>query len=200
MEQNKTGTYKLAERILADARDLAEQTEMKANMSAMDIASESVEKCGDLRREFRRKREAAVQSVLDGSRTRALIDGRKAALKRKRVLIDSVFDRAYEALCALNPQRRSELCASLLRAETESGETIIPAAADRAVIEKILSDGTRVQAYPISIPQQFMFYMSAQYGASYPVITSVWHITFTVKLTKRKWKKPLMRRFFGAIQ
>jgi len=143
MEQNKTGTYKLAERILADARDLAEQTEMKANMSAMDIASESVEKCGDLRREFRRKREAAVQSVLDGSRTRALIDGRKAALKRKRVLIDSVFDRAYEALCALNPQRRSELCASLLRAETESGETIIPAAADRAVIEKILSDMNR---------------------------------------------------------
>lgn len=37
------------------------------------------------------------------------------------------------------------------------------------MIEKILSDGTRVQAYPISIPQQFMFYMSAQYGASYPV-------------------------------
>ena len=59
------------------------------------------------------------------------------------MLIDSVFDRAYEALCALNPQRRSELCASLLRAETESGETIIPAAADRAVIEKILSDMNR---------------------------------------------------------
>lgn len=37
------------------------------------------------------------------------------------------------------------------------------------MIKKILSDGTRVQAYPISIPQQFMFYMSAQYGASYPV-------------------------------
>lgn len=37
------------------------------------------------------------------------------------------------------------------------------------MIEKILSDGTKVQTYPISIPQQFMFYMSAQYGASYPV-------------------------------
>lgn len=37
------------------------------------------------------------------------------------------------------------------------------------MIEKILPDGTKVQAFPISIPQQFMFYMSAQYGAKYPV-------------------------------
>ncbi len=37
------------------------------------------------------------------------------------------------------------------------------------MIEKILPDGTKIQTFPISIPQQFMFYMSAQYGAEYPV-------------------------------
>lgn len=143
MEQNKTGTYKLAERILADARNLADQATMQANMAAMDIASDSIEKCGDLRREFRRKREAAVQSVLDGSRTRAAIDGRKAALQKKRALIDTVFERAYEVLCAMEPQKRSEICANLLRTEAESGETVVPAAADRAEIAKILAEMNR---------------------------------------------------------
>ncbi len=37
------------------------------------------------------------------------------------------------------------------------------------MITKILPDGKTVQAFPISIPQQFMFYMSAQYGAKFPV-------------------------------
>lgn len=37
------------------------------------------------------------------------------------------------------------------------------------MIEKILPDGSKVTAFPISIPQQFMFFMSAQYGAKYPV-------------------------------
>lgn len=37
------------------------------------------------------------------------------------------------------------------------------------MIKKVLSDSTEVMAYPISIPQQFMYYMSALYGAKFPV-------------------------------
>lgn len=37
------------------------------------------------------------------------------------------------------------------------------------MITKTLPSGKQVQAFPISSPQQFMFYMSAQYGARYPV-------------------------------
>lgn len=37
------------------------------------------------------------------------------------------------------------------------------------MIKKVLPDGSEIQAFPISAPQQFMFYMSAQYGAKYPV-------------------------------
>lgn len=37
------------------------------------------------------------------------------------------------------------------------------------MIDKTLPDGSIVKAFPISIPQQFMFFMSAQYGAKYPV-------------------------------
>ncbi len=37
------------------------------------------------------------------------------------------------------------------------------------MLEKILPDGSTVQAFPLSASQQFMFYMAAQYGAKYPV-------------------------------
>lgn len=37
------------------------------------------------------------------------------------------------------------------------------------MIKKTLPSGEQVSAFPISIPQQFMYYMSAQYGSNYPV-------------------------------
>ena len=37
------------------------------------------------------------------------------------------------------------------------------------MIQKILPDGKTATAFPISIPQQFMYFMSAQYGAKSPV-------------------------------
>lgn len=37
------------------------------------------------------------------------------------------------------------------------------------MIQKVLPDGKTVTAFPISIPQQFMYFMSAQYGAEFPV-------------------------------
>ena len=102
MEMNKTGTNKLAERIIADANALAEQTLTEANAGAMEIAAENVQKQNAVRADFQQKREAAVQSVLDGCKTRAAIDGKKAALQKKRAVIDAVFEEAYRALCALN--------------------------------------------------------------------------------------------------
>lgn len=140
MEQNKSGTNKLAERILADARRHADKTIMEANATAMQLSADNVDRCSALRRELKRKREIAVQGVLDGSKTRAAIDGRKAALKKKREMIDTVFDRAYAALCALDAVKRGEICRALLRSVAERGETVYPAAADRQKISEILSD------------------------------------------------------------
>lgn len=37
------------------------------------------------------------------------------------------------------------------------------------MIEKVLKDGRKVQTYPMSIPQQLMFFMSLQYGVGYPI-------------------------------
>ena len=139
MEQNNSSANKLAERSIADARSMAEKTMMEANMQAMGISADSAEKCGDLRRVLRQKRDAAVESVLDGSKTRASIDGKKKALQKKRSLIDMVFERTYQALCALSTAERGMICEKLLRSESEGGETVVPAAADRTEIARILS-------------------------------------------------------------
>ena len=138
MEMNKTGTNKLAERIIADANALAEQTLTEANAGAMEIAAENVQRQNAVRADFQQKREAAVQSVLDGCKTRAAIDGKKAALQKKRAVIDAVFEEAYRALCALNADARGAICKRLLASEAEGGETIVPAAADRRQITAIL--------------------------------------------------------------
>lgn len=37
------------------------------------------------------------------------------------------------------------------------------------MMEKTLSNGSKVTAYPLSIPQQLMFYMAIQYGSGYPI-------------------------------
>ena len=126
MEMNKTGTNKLAERIIADANALAEQTLTEANAGAMEIAAENVQKQNAVRADFQQKREAAVQSVLDGCKTRAAIDGKKAALQKKRAVIDAVFEEAYRALCALNADARGAICKRLLTSEAEGGEKSHP--------------------------------------------------------------------------
>lgn len=139
MEMNKTGTNKLVERILTDARSAAEQTLSEANATAMTLSADNVQKLNAMRQDFEQKRETAVQSVLDGSRTRASIDGKKAALGKKRALIDVVFARSYDALCALDENKRGEICKRLLAAEAEGGEIVLPAKADRQQIAAILA-------------------------------------------------------------
>ncbi len=37
------------------------------------------------------------------------------------------------------------------------------------MFERVLENGQKVTAYPLSIPQQLMFYMAMQYGAGYPI-------------------------------
>ena len=52
MEMNKTGTNKLAERILTDARSAAEQTLSEANATAMTLSADNVQKLNAMRQDF----------------------------------------------------------------------------------------------------------------------------------------------------
>ena len=134
-----SGTNKLAERIVADAQAEAKATLDESDAVVRAILAESEKAVAQQRAELGAKREAEKESILGGYRTRAALDGRKSALAKKRAVIDRAFVGAYQAMLALSSEQRKQICARLLRAETEGGETVVPAAKDRTVIESILA-------------------------------------------------------------
>ena len=137
----RTGTNKLVERILADARADAERTSEEAAGSVRQIAAEGEKLRAEKAEMFAKKRDAAVAAVLDGCRTRASLDGRKAALTKKRAVIDAAFTRAYEKVLAMDDAARKDVCRRLLAGESEDGEAVVPAARDRAALAALLSEG-----------------------------------------------------------
>lgn len=134
-----SGTNKLAERIVVEAEAEAKATLEESGAAVRSILAESDRAVAQKRAELDAKREAEKASILGGYQTRAALDGRKSALAKKRAVIDRVFTGAYQALLALGENQRGQICARMLRAEAEGGETIVPAAKDRAVIESILA-------------------------------------------------------------
>lgn len=140
MEMNSNGANKLAERILSDARADAERTLSEARASADALRRESEARLQALSADYAAKREAAANALVEGSRTRASLDARKAALAKKRAVIDEAFVRAYQDMCALDVTARGAICRRILEAEAEGGETVVPAAADRDTIAAILRE------------------------------------------------------------
>ena len=137
--QEMTGTNKLAQRILDEARSDADKMALEASKSVDEIKAQAQKRLSERSADEAAKQAAAVNSVLDGCKTRAALDGRKAILARKRVVIDRVFDGAYQALLALPAEIRGEICKKMLLREAEGGEDVLPAAADRAEIAKAVA-------------------------------------------------------------
>ena len=134
-----SGTNKLAERIVAEAEAEAQKTIEESGAAIQALRAESDKVVSQKRAELIAKREAEQASILSGYQTRAALDGRKSALSKKRAVIDLAFSGAYQALLALSADQRKQICERMLRAEAEGGETVVPAAKDRAVIESILA-------------------------------------------------------------
>ncbi|HWQ98429.1 MAG TPA: V-type ATP synthase subunit E family protein [Clostridia bacterium] len=129
-----SGTNKLAERIVNDAEEEARALLTEAESEARFIREESEKAVSARCVELNSQKESAVKSLIGGYRTRATLDGKKDALRKKRVVIDAAFTRAYEAMLALSAERRKAICANLLAAQAEGGETVLPAEQDRAAL------------------------------------------------------------------
>lgn len=129
-----SGTNKLAERIVNDAEEEARALMTEAESEARFIREESEKAVSARCVELNSQKESAVKSLIGGYRTRATLDGKKDALRKKRVVIDAAFTRAYEAMLALSAERRKAICANLLAAQAEGGETVLPAEQDRAAL------------------------------------------------------------------
>lgn len=151
METNAmTGTNKLASRILQDARADAEKTLADALASVASMQDACEVRIREMAADHRQRRDAAVKNTIDGCRTRASIDGKKAALAKRREVIERAFADAYAAMLRLDDSARAAILSRVLDAETDGGETIVPAAADRAVMERLL-DARKEKALSLSI-------------------------------------------------
>lgn len=141
MEQGINGNAdRLAGRILGDARADADRTLAEARSSADALKAAYEKQMLELSADFQKKRDDAVRGVLEGAKTRAFIDGRKAALAEKRAVIEKAFALASRRLSELSSAERKAVIQSVLLRETEGGETVVPAAIDRALVGRIVSE------------------------------------------------------------
>ena len=138
--QGNNGLDALIERILGDARKDAEATLSEAEREAKAVMERTERQADALKADYERRRIELASSILDRSRTNAQLEGRKAALERRRELIDRAFAAAFDKLCALTGQRRESLLRGLLIRESEGGEKVRCAVCDRNVVNGLLQN------------------------------------------------------------
>lgn len=134
-----SGTNKLAERIVTDAQDEARAVLAEAQAAAQGILRESEKAVSVRKAELTNQKNNAVTSLVSGYQTRAMLDAKKDALRKKRVVIDAAFTSAYEAMLSLDAEKRKSICKSMLLSQAEGGETVLPAAQDRAAIAALIA-------------------------------------------------------------
>ncbi len=134
-----SGTNKLAERIVTDAQDEARAVLAEAQTAAQGILRESEKAVSVRKAELNSQKNNAVTSLVSGYQTRAMLDAKKDALRKKRVVIDSAFTHAYEAMLSLDTEKRKSICKSMLLSQAEGGETVLPAAQDRVAVAALIA-------------------------------------------------------------
>ena len=134
MANDTNGLDALVERIISDARSDAEKTLKLAAEQSDEIRRGAEKEAASVRLDGERKRLAAQNAVLERSRTNARLDGRKLMLKKKRELLDAVFDDAYGRFKAMDGDKRRVFLLGLLIREAAGGETVIAAERDRELI------------------------------------------------------------------
>ena len=134
-----SGTNKLAERIVTDAQDEARAVLAEAQTAAQGILRESEKAVSVRKAELNSQKNNAITSLVSGYQTRAMLDAKKDALRKKRVVIDSAFTLAYEAMLSLDTEKRKSICKSMLLSQAEGGETVLPAAQDRVAVAALIA-------------------------------------------------------------
>ena len=125
----------LIDRILADANEAAAKVLAEAEASCNGIRESCEQEIARRADRSEKERAQQVKAVLDGYRTRAALDGRKEALRDKRMLLDDVFSETYQKMLALPRDKREKLYLSILKAEASEGDVVAPAAADRDALQ-----------------------------------------------------------------
>ena len=126
----------LIDRIIADAKEAAAKVLADAEASCSSIRETTESEIAKKAEQFDKNRTQQAKVVIDGYKTRAELDGKKEALRDKRMLLDSVFSEAYRKLLDLPQDKREALYLSILKTEAKAHDTIAPAKADRDAVTR----------------------------------------------------------------
>ena len=138
--ENDNGAEKLIKSIMEEAHAQASAAEERAEFQAEAIRKRFGEEREKLRAEFEERSRAAREDILAKARTGAELEARKDRLARRTALIESAYEEAYKRLVSMKGEEREKVLRKLIERECEGGETICPADADRAAVEKLVRE------------------------------------------------------------
>lgn len=130
----------LKEKILSDAEEEAEALLSAAQKKAQDIERKAAEEAEANR--VREEKEIAerIRALEEGSAATVRLDSKKAGLKERRRVIDTVYERALRSLMSLSEEESVKLLSALLKKYAEKGDAVALSAdyPYRAAVEKAI--------------------------------------------------------------
>ena len=133
-----TGSNKLLERIITDAKADAQQIVQKSAEEANEILARGDQEMQRMQMDFDARAERAANEADERAKITARLDVRKYALEARRELLNEAFAQALERLCALCGAERERLIERRFMSEADGGEQVLPSEADRSLIKDIL--------------------------------------------------------------
>ncbi len=112
-------------KIISDAELKAEQIIAAAEANAVQTVQAARDRSNAYREEQLALNAARNDEVLRRTEINAKLDKNKKVLAAKTEALDSVFEGALAALCALSEQEYADLICNLLERYAENGETVV---------------------------------------------------------------------------
>lgn len=133
------GREELVARIISDAEEEAAAIIRAAEERADEIVRAAAARAEEMRGEAEKERAEKTASVLEGKKAAARLDAKKILLGEKRRVIDTVYERALDALLALENKETLALADKLLKKYAREGDEIVfaanfPCAAEVAIL------------------------------------------------------------------
>ena len=148
-------------RILSEAQESADRIIADADTLCGSIRQDRDARISEKAAALKKTRDIQVREILDGASTRARLDGRKALLAEKRVILDETFAAAYKAVCELPESELARLFADVLKAEAQTGDTVVCANADRGAVQNAINTAgvsVRLADSAASVDRGFVLY------------------------------------------
>ena len=130
----------LKERIISDAKGEAEALVTAARNKAAAIEETAEREAKESRQREEKEIQERIRAMEEGSAASVRLENKKCNLKERRRVIDTIYERALQAMLSLSEKESMELLASLLKEFAVEGDTVAlsedypyPAAAEKVV-------------------------------------------------------------------